>query len=441
MRRRASNRYICRLKPLRLELLLFAAYLLFFAWLVTKTRFFAASGLTTAQLVIVFLLKVIAGILYGWIGVYYGQMGQMLDTWVYHYESLGETRLLQHDPGVFFTNIFHSGYPEGYGKFLSVENSWWNDLKSYSFVKLLAIFNFLSFGHYYVNVVFYSFVSLFGPVALYRVMMDVYPGRKLPVLLAIFLVPSVIYWTSGLHKDGLIFFGICLVVYHVYFGLKKGRFLPGRLLVIAGSLILVLFLRNFLVIPILPAFVAWFIANKRKESPMVVYSAVYALFILAFFTARFLHPALNLPQTVVDRQEAFSKTVGVSTVAVQKLEPTFTSFVVNTPQAFALSTVRPYPSDVHHLLSLAAAAEINLLLLGFVVFLFWRRKGPPLSPFLLFCLFFSFSVLLMIGYSVNVLGAIVRYRSIVLSFLVVPMAAQIDWSKASRLVFGDIKTD
>jgi len=59
--------------------ILFAAYLIFFAWLVTKVKFFTASGLTSSQLVIIFLLKVMAGIFYGWIGVYYGEMAQMLD--------------------------------------------------------------------------------------------------------------------------------------------------------------------------------------------------------------------------------------------------------------------------------------------------------------------------------------------------------------------------
>ncbi|MDQ6608467.1 MAG: hypothetical protein M3Y85_01445, partial [Bacteroidota bacterium] len=98
----------------------------------------------------------------------------------------------------------------------------------------------------------------------------------------------------------------------------------------------------------------------------------------------------------------------------------------------------PYPSDVRHLLSLAAACEINFLLLLFVVFLIWRRKGTPSNPFLLFCLFFSFSVLMMIGYTVDVLGAIVRYRSIVLSLLIVPIAAQIDWARINRSFFNNI---
>ena len=78
-----------------LEHLLFALYLVLLAWLVTKIGFFTRAGLSSSQLVILFLLKVMAGILYGWIGVYYAHMAQMLDTWSYHQDSLAEYQLLR----------------------------------------------------------------------------------------------------------------------------------------------------------------------------------------------------------------------------------------------------------------------------------------------------------------------------------------------------------
>src|SRR5690349_19223865 len=183
---------------------LFAAYLILFAWLITKVKFFTKAGFTNSQLIIIFLLKVMAGIFYGWIGIYYGQMAQMIDTWAYHVESLQEYKLLIAHPVDFFTSLFHSNYQDGYTNFLVSHNSWWNDVKRDFLIKVLAIFNLFSFGNYYVNVIYYSFLSLFGPIAIYRVMKDVFPAKKIPVLVTSFLVPSFLYWTSGLHKEGLI---------------------------------------------------------------------------------------------------------------------------------------------------------------------------------------------------------------------------------------------
>src|SRR5207248_8235882 len=141
--------------------------------------------------------------------------------WAYHYESLKEVSLLKTHPLDFFSDLFHNNYENGYSRFFSSENSWWNDLKGNFFIKILAFFNLLSFNSYYINVIFYSFLSLFGPIALFRVMADVYPAKKIAVLLATFLIPSFLYWTSGLHKEGLIFTGLALVCFHFYFGLKE----------------------------------------------------------------------------------------------------------------------------------------------------------------------------------------------------------------------------
>lgn len=421
--------------------LLFTAYLILFAWLVTKVKFFTKTGFTNSQLVIIFLLKVMAGIFYGWIGVYYGQMAQMIDTWAYHVESLKEYELLISHPVDFFTNLFRNSYEGGYSNFLVSENSWWNDVKANFLIKIMAIFNLFSFGNYYVNVIFYSFLSLFGPVAIYRVMKDIFPSKRFSVLLASFLIPSFLYWTSGLHKEGLIFVGLALMIYHFYFGFKEKKFSFSRIFLILFGFALVIILRNFLVLPLLPPLIAWFLCYKWKANPLMIFGMVFLFSLVVFFTGKYLSPKLDFPEAVVIKQQEFIRQIGHSSVSVNELQPSFVSFLINAPQALSLAAIRPYPSDVRHLLSLAAAIEIALIVLFFVVFLFWSSKKTSYSPFLLFCLFFSFSVLFMIGYSVNNIGAIVRYRSILLPLLLVPMAAKIDWERISALISVNIRTN
>ncbi len=116
-----------------MEHLLFAAYLVLFSWLVTIIPFFKNSGLSASQLMIIFLLKVIAGIFYGWIGVYYGELAQMVDTWSYHYQSLTAYELLKKDESAYWFSLFGNTYG-GYGNFLSSQQSWWNDLHNNSFI-------------------------------------------------------------------------------------------------------------------------------------------------------------------------------------------------------------------------------------------------------------------------------------------------------------------
>lgn len=424
-----------------MEYLLFAGYLFLFAWLVTRTGFFKKTGLSNAQLVILFLIKIIAGILYGWIGIYYGQFAYMYDTWGFHYAGLEETKLLYNHPAEYFSNFFHSGYENKFSGFLAAENSWWNDLKSNMFVKILSVFNIFSFGNYYTNVIFYSFISLFGPIAFYRVMNDVFPGKKLQVLLATFLIPSFAYWASGIHKDGLIFLAISLIVYHFYFGLKENVFLLSRIVVIFISFLIILTFRNYLLIILIPALVAWYLSYRHPKRIIITFFSVYFICSLLFFTLGYISPSLDLPQAVINKQEAFRQLQGNSLIKPADLKPTAFSFLVNVPKALSSTILRPHPGDVKHLLSLAAATETIFLLLLFLCFLIWKTNGVQSKAFLWFCVFFSFSFLLTIGYTVNFIGAIVRYRSIIIPFLLVPVICFTDWKQISFLVFNNIRNN
>ena len=264
-------------------------------------------------------------------------------------------------------------------------------------------------------------------------------GKKSVVLLATFLVPSFLYWTSGIHKEGLLFTGISLIIYCMYFGLKEKKFGFGRIAIILLGLLMILSLRNFLIAIIIPALLAWLLASRWPKYALAIFGALYILFGVLFFTVRYINPRFDFPQAVVNKQQEFMKLKGGSTIPIKELQPNAISFLKNTPQAINLSTLRPYPSDVRHILSLAAAIEIDALLLMFVLFLFWRTNGLQSKNLIYFCLFFSFSLLLAIGFSVNNLGAIVRYRSIFIPLLVVPMAAQIDWKKIDSFFSGNNK--
>ncbi len=422
-----------------MEYIVFVAYLVLIAWLVTKIPFFTKTGLSRPQLVIIFLLKIMAGIFYGWIGLYYGGLAQMQDTWAYHTYGVQEYHLLFNNPHEYFTNLFHDPYGSGMSKFLSTSDSYWNDLKGNLFVKILSVFDILSFGYYYVNVIFYTFITLFGPVAIYRVMTDIFPGKKWIILVSTFMVPSFLYWTSGIHKEGIIFTGIGLVIYALYFGHKEKRFGFRRICMLLTGLLLILFLRNFLILIILPAVATLLLAYRWPKRGLAIFGGMYLLFILIFFNARYINPKLDFPQAVVNRQQDFIKLVGNSTIPIEALKPTAASFLQNTPQAINLSAIRPYPGDVKHLLSLAAAIEINVLLLLFILFIFKRKNGYHDKNIIYFCVFFSFTVLLAIGFSVNNLGAIVRYRSIILPLLVIPMVARIDWEAISRFLNSNIR--
>ena len=147
-----------------MEYLLFVVYLVLFAWLVTKVKFFTRSGLSQSQLVIIFLLKVMAGIFYGWIGLYYGGLAQMRIPGVFIHNSIQEYHLLFNNPHEYFTNLFIDPYEGGFQNFLKATDSYWNDLKGNVFIKILSVFNIFSFGNYYSMLFFILSSPCSGPL-------------------------------------------------------------------------------------------------------------------------------------------------------------------------------------------------------------------------------------------------------------------------------------
>jgi hypothetical protein len=195
-------------------------------------------------------------------------------------------------------------------------------------------------------------------------------------------------------------------------------------------------LRNFVFITLLPALAAWFIAQKYPRHAFLSFVSVYVFTALLFFTSGYISPRANFPQYVVSRQSSFIEIgkAGASTIPINPLSPTFKSFLTNAPQAFDHALLRPYLTKITDFEYLPFALEIFLIEILFVVFLLVRKKKINVNPLIYFGLFFSFSMILITGYTVPIIGAIVRYRSIYLIFLLIPMIGYIDWERIKNLI-------
>ncbi len=394
-----------------------------------KIKFTVNAGLSKKILVILFLTKVFAGVLNGWLSHAYPNA----DTWSYHFDAFEEYRLLFIRPQEYFTNLFTSPYNSGYEGMFQSEHSYWNDLKTNLMVKMVSVFHIFSGGNYYVNVILYNFLIFFGNVALFKVFSAAFKTKSLLLVAICFLLPSFLFFSSSIHKEGLIIasIGITLYIIHGILAGKKWSF--KKVIFLLLSLALIFLLRNFVFIALLPAIGAWVISKRLVYPPIYIYAGIYLIGIVLFFTIGKIFPAMDLPQVVVDKQASFFELGKANTsILTDTLSPTLKSFVSNSPQAFNHVFLRPYFWEGKVLSFLyPLALEVIIYLLAFFVFLFFRNKensGLDYS-FLLFGVFFSISLLLIIGYTTPILGAIVRYRSIYLPFVLAPILLGINYKK------------
>ena len=410
--------------------LLFAFYLVILSSLILRVPYIKNAGISSGTLLSLFLLKMAAGIAIGWIAIHiYGPGNDYWDTNDYARE---EYQLLQTNPLKYLINIFTSDYQGGYAGIFSSGDSYWNDLKGNIVIKLVSVFNIFSRGDYYINSLFFNFIIFFGHVILYRLFIKMFPGRQFLVIIGCFLLPSTLYFSSGIHKDGLVFLMLAVAVYSVYESIVKERFNAKRVLLIVLSLALLFLLRNFICLALLPALFAWIVAAKTKWPAAPVFAAVYLVCGLLVFNIDAIVPKIKPLQIITAKQTEYLKLDKAATqIELTALQPSFKSFAANAPQALNHAFLRPYIWElpVKSILPLSIETFVYQVLIVFMIF--FRKKDwlAGQKQFLFFAIFFVVSVLIITGYIVPNLGSLVRYRSLYYPLLITPILCLINWEK------------
>ena len=395
-----------------LSSLIFLFYTAFFIFILYRLSLKQSFVLSFKEASLAFIVKVLAGCFYGYFFLhYYG--GD--DTWFYHNESLKEFALLKSDPIHFFINdIFSNGYTTNQLQTVfDSSGSFAKDLEYTLLIKLLAIFDLFSGGNYYVNVTFYNAIVFSGCYCLYKTVVTKYPEKKLLWLLFIFYFPPLLFWTSGIRKDGLSFALTCGLIYQLYYLFEIRKSVKHIFYAVLIFFILFL-LRNYIALTFLPVVIAYTISKKYPRFTAGIFALIIMLCATGFFITGYVSPTLNLPQKMADRQQAFLELKGNSYLPTDTLDGNFFSYMKVLPQALNHVFIRPYFSEAKGILYLFSFLDIAFFFFVLIRIFF----KPSLNyiqilkdPFVLSLLTIALLNYIIIGYTVPFLGAIVRYRA------------------------------
>lgn len=392
-----------------LYLSLFAA----FCFLMSRLKFFRDSGISITGLIMFFGVRALAGIAGCWLSYHYFAVS---DSLVFHNIGLYEYHLLKNIPGYFVEETFKD-YGNNYAGLLSTHQSFWNNLKMNVIVKSLAVLNLFTFRNFYINTLVFNSLVFAGSVAWYRAVKPLFGGREKILAAAIFLYPYALLFTSNIHRDGLVWMSLGFIAYYLsHAGVRPGHI--RRLIVAVMSLLLIFAVRNYLSFIVLAALAGWWIAAKANRHAGLIYLLVLCVSTAAFFGSKLLFPAADFPQFVVNRLQDFDEIASVSRtyLPITTLTPDLSGFIKTFPAAFSHSFMMPYPWKSANAFEFAFACEILVIWAMAAVWIYrGRKKGMhPLTGFILFVAVCS---VIIIGYTVPNLGAIIRYRSIYVHLL------------------------
>lgn len=186
-----------------------------------------------------------------------------------------------------------------------------------------------------------------------------------------------------------------------------------------------------MIIAMLPAMLTAMLCKILPCKKRWIVLSAYAVFFMLFFLSGVVSSSFNMPAAVVQRKADFAALGEAKTnISMNELMPNAQSFILNLPQAINHSLFRPYLWEFTQLSVQLTAMELicyQLLILAFI--LFRKKDGPPVHSFNIFGFALFLNMMLIIGYTIPNVGAIVRYRSIFWIFLICPLVCNIQWKK------------
>lgn len=279
-----------------MQFLLPIAYLLLFLFLIRKLGFFEVSSISRLQLMGLFGVKLLAASAIWLVYTYYYANSDFLTSMA--------------DSSSIVEQLFGGKGQEMSSSFTgSFEDTLFNSSRLMVYINVgLHLF---SFGNFYVHALFFCFFSFVGLVALMKIFLVHFPQKQMAIILALFFVPSVLFWGSSALKDSVALGVTGLLIYMTNFGLNK-KYSPLQLILIAAMLLFLFYLRLYVLFAILPVLIVNAIVGFTSSRLLwVKYISVIGVFVILFSAVAAINSNYNVLKIISDRQaKAISEAKG-----------------------------------------------------------------------------------------------------------------------------------
>jgi len=398
--------------------LIIPLWILVFLLCIYKWKFFNASGITKQVLIAAFLFRIILGSInyYIWQNV----IGHG-DSLRYFNDSKDIYNLLPEHPKDFLRLVFgyyKTALPEDLHQYVS-ETTIAQSVPEYHMVRINAILNIFSFGNPYGNIIILSFIYFMGLVALLKTflksnLVESYTGIQKYIIL---FLPSIVFWSSGLLKEGPTLLLLCIIIIQCLY-LEK-QFDYKRILWLCLSLFFLLLIRDYLLALIIPNLFIWYFAKRTPQTAYRVFIVCTASALTILFAAAWFQPQLNIVLWLKSEQHYFLEAPDDPDYQFKALNGDVLDMITKIP--YAINNVLFRPNIFHSNDSFRIYQSIELIFTWlFLIYAIQKRKHLfKLSPTLLFILYFSIELLL--AYSLITFDAdtLSRYRSIPLFLIII----------------------
>jgi hypothetical protein len=369
------------------------------------------------------LWKVAAGLALGWLYIHHYGGG---DTTGYFADAARFAQALADHPADFRSLLFgpERGLPE------DLQLTYSGQPRAIFFARFLALLYLMTGGSYWLSSVYLSLISFEGVFFLVRRLMRYYPEYGIASAAAFLVLPSFVFWSSGILKESLSTPALCVLA-----GLTLDRYhrpatgSPGWIFLGLPALLVLWWIRYFyaaVFVPLALALIAWAWARRRFRPGYAKALAAALAVVLAagiFTLPGRLHYNLQwnvLPGLIYDNYRIIAaKSRPGAFLELPRLKPTPEGIAQALPEALWTGLFRPGLWDgAFHFPALFAVIENSLLLALILpaIGLAWKRKLVPPAPALAAGVFVLVLAATLPLVSPN-FGSLARYKAAYLPFL------------------------
>lgn len=427
-----------------MELVWSLPYLIIIAWLLPRIAFFKNSGLTAFTIRGLFLLKSLVGIGLIILYTYYYQKGSS-DIFNYFTDGKILYSALANNPFDYFRMITGIQGDTPHLMHYYNEMSFW--LKDFNYnlfndnrtvIRFNALVMPFSFGNIYVHTFVMNALAIVGLTGIFRFFKETLKFNKTLSLIVIALPPSLMFWGSGLLKEGVVLFSLGLLLYSIgQLNKQHLRLMPW--IILASALMLFSISKFYVLLAILPGLISWQLSAK-KQSPGYTYLIIHIL----LFSAMFLLPLINefpdIPNIICRKQNDFINYANSlnhvgSLIYSEKTTPDFWNFNFHALRGFFITLGRPHIMEMHNATSIPAAIENTGTMALIALAIFFRNK-KSINNAILLSLSFTIILFALAGMTTPVLGALVRYKIPAQPFLYISLLSLIDWQRVKTPIIA-----
>ncbi len=320
-------------------------------------------------------------------------------------------------------------------------NPFFNDNRSFLIFNLLI--RLLSFGNVYAQIVWINFASYIGLLCLYKCFNeDLFSDEtkqtnrnEIKFLRFIpFVLPSVLIFGSALLKESLLLFAFGLFVRRTQlaFSFSSNK----NYLYFIISLIILLLIKPYLLLILLPGILALFFHKKMSAvNVKLIFISIYCGGLLELLLLGKFFPQFDLPSYLFGQRLNLMRNAIMSAshslINPVSFAPEALSFLRHVPQAIIFAFTRPFPTEIELWWMIPISLDSIMVTILIVYLIFNRKKFQILfSPFSLLLFFSSMVLLMMIGFTIPVIGNIVRFKMPAMLMLALSVSS-FKWNKLS----------